>query len=350
MDHAYGTDGKPVILKNMKALIDKLLILVTASVALVFAAPCAAYAQYTSQLEEKAIPVGDFTGIDVTDDFEITLTSGPCQAKVTLDKMLSPYVQVYVRGKVLHIEYDSKSVPKDVRKLYKGRNAPKPVFRANISLPELQSVVLGGNATLTCADIMESKLSTDIEVLDKAQLKNLNVKAGSASVSLRKSAQAAISVEAVNKAEFKTEGNSNLKATVKAHDYVSSSAGSSELAATITAENATVSGAGSSKGAVSFTGDKAVISLTGTSELNLSGKGKVLSVHAEKSSDLEAASFDTKAADISLSGSVKANITVSEALDATLTGGSALYYTGDPVFKIGKIVKSTLAPYGSSNK
>ena len=338
MDHAYGTDGKPVILKNMKALINKILFLVTASVALVFAVPRTAYAQYTSQLEEKAIPVGDFTGIEVTDDFEITLTSGPCQAKVTLDKMLSPYVQVYVRGKVLHIEYDSKSVPKDVRKLY------------NVSLPELQSVVLGGNATLNCADVMESKLSTDIEVLDKAQLKNLNVKAGSASVSLRKSAQAAISVDAVNKAEFKTEGNSNLKVTVKAHDFVSSSAGSSEVAATVTAENATVSSAGSSKGAVSFTGEKAVISLTGTSQLNLSGKGKVLSVNGEKSSDLEAASFDTKAADVSLSGSVKANITVSEVLDATLTGGSALYYTGNPVFKIGKIVKSTLAPYGSSNK
>lgn len=334
----------------MKALINKLLILAIASVALILATPFAARAQYTSQLEEKTIPVGDFTGIEVSGDFEVTLTNGPCIAKVTVDKMLSPYVQVYVRGKVLHIDYDSKAVPKDIRKLYKGRNAPKPVFRANVSLSELSYVSLGGNASLTSGDLHECKLSTDIDVQDKAQLKNLSIKAGSVNVNLKKSAQAAISIDAVNKAEVKTEGNSNLKATVAAHDYVSAAVGSSEIAATVTAETATISGSGSSKTGVTFNGSKAVITLSGSSDVNLSGKGEILSVNGERSANLEAAAFDTKAAEVNLSGSVKANITVSETLDATLTGGSTLYYTGTPVFKIGKIVKSTLAPYGATSR
>ncbi|MBR5403665.1 MAG: DUF2807 domain-containing protein [Bacteroidales bacterium] len=333
----------------MKALINKMLVLAIASIALLLTMPVA-HAQYTSQLEEKTIPVGDFSGIEVADDFEVTLSSGPCIAKVTVDKMLSPYVQVYVRGKVLHITYDSKAVPKDVRQLYKGRNAPKPVFRASITMPELSSVSLGGNAILNCGDVLECKLTTDIDIQDKAQLKNLNIKAGSVNVNMKKQAQAALSIEAVNKAELRTEGNANLRATVDAHDIVSSAVGSSEIAITSKGETATISGAGSSKSVVTFEGEKAVINLEGSAILNLSGKGEALSVRGGKNSNLEAAAFDTKAATVDLNGSVKANVTVSENLDANLVGGSTLYYTGDPIFKIGKIVRSTLAPYGSSSR
>ena len=333
----------------MKALINKMLVLAIASITLLLAAP-AARAQYTSQLEEKTIPVGEFSGIEVAGDFEVTLSNGPCVAKVTVDKMLSPYVQVYVRGKVLHITYDSKAVPKDVRQLYKGRNAPKPVFRASVSMPELSSIFLGGNAILNGGDVLECKLTTDIDIQDKAQLKNLNIKAGSVNVNLKKQAQAAISIDAVNKAELRTEGNANLRATVNAHDIVSAAVGSSEIAITSKGENATISGTGGSKSVVTFEGQKAVVSLEGSATLNLSGKGEALSVRGGKSSNIEAAAFDTKAATVDLNGSVKANITVSENLDANLVGGSTLYYTGDPVFKIGKIVRSTLAPYGSSSR
>ena len=333
----------------MKALIDKLLILAIASVTLMQAAPVAR-AQFTSQLEEKTIPVGDFTGIEVADDFEVTLSSGPCVARVTVDKMLSPYVQVYVRGKVLHIDYDSKSVPKDVRKLYKGRNAPKPVFRANVSLQELSSLTLAGNATLTCGDVIDCHLTTDIDLQDRAQLKNLTLKTNALDLDMKKQAQAAVSIDALNKADVKTDGNSSLKATINAHDVVCTAAGSSEQAITATGENATFSGSGSAQSSYTFTGEKAVVILGGSADMVLSGKGDALSVRGEKTSTLEAAAFDCKEADVNLNGAVKANITVSDSLDATLTGGSTLYYTGTPAFKIAKIVKSTLAPYGSTSK
>lgn len=333
----------------MKALINKMLVLAIASITLLLAAP-AARAQYTSQLEEKTIPVGEFSGIEVAGDFEVTLSDGPCVAKVTVDKMLSPYVQVYVRGKVLHITYDSKAVPKDVRQLYKGRNAPKPVFRASVSMPELSSLFLGGNAILNSGDVLECKLTTDIDIQDKAQLKNLNIKAGSVNVNMKKQAQAALSIDGVNKAELKTEGNANLRATVNAHDVISAAAGSSEIAITSKGEDATISGTGGSKSVITFEGEKAVVNISGSASINLSGKGETLSVRGEKSANLEAAAFDTKTATVDLNGSVKANVTVSESLDANLVGGSTLYYTGDPVFKIGKIVRSTLAPYGSSSR
>ena len=333
----------------MKALIDKMLILVTVSIALIFAAP-AANAQYTSQLDEKAIPVGDFAGIHVDSDFEVTLSNGPCNVKVTADKMLSPYVQVYVRGRVLYITYDSKAVPKDVRNLYKGRNAPKPVFRANITLPELSSVYLEDNAVLTGADDMECRMTTEIELIEKAQIKNLGLNANAVNVSLKKNAQAALTLKAATKAEVKTEGNANLKAQITAHDIVVNASSSSDLAVTSAGETITLATSGSSKSTVAFNGTKASVVIGASSQLNLSGAAETLSVTGEKNASLEALDFDTKAADVSLSGSVKANITVSDSLDATLVGGSTLYYTGDPVFKIGRIVRSTLAPYGSQSK
>ena len=46
----------------------------------------------------------------------------------------------------------------------------------------------------------------------------------------------------------------------------------------------------------------------------------------------------------------KASVNVSDTVDATLQGGAALYYSGTPSFKIGKIIKSTLAPKGAPAK
>lgn len=330
----------------MKALINKMLVFAVASITLMFVAPVAR-AQFTSQLEEKTIPVAEFTGLDVSDDFEITLSKGACAAKVSVDKMLSPYVQVYVRGKVLYITYDSKAVPKDVRQMYKGRNAAKPVFRASISMEELSSVSIRDNVVLTCVDELGSKLSTDIDVEDKAQIKNLNVNANAVSVNIRKNAQVALNVVAGTKAELKADGNSNLKAGVDAHDVVASALGSSDLALSATGENATISCSGSAQASVVFKGTKAVVNTTGSADLELSGKGERLSIDGDKSSTVEAGGFDAKEADVDLNGPVKANITVQDSLEANLTGGSTLYYSGTPTFNIGKIIKSTLAPFGT---
>ena len=48
-----------------------------------------------------------------------------------------------------------------------------------------------------------------------------------------------------------------------------------------------------------------------------------------------------------LSNSSNVTVTVSNLVYANLVGGSALYYSGTPEFRIEKIVKSTLAPFGT---
>lgn len=324
--------------------------IITSFIALAAAPKAGAQYYATMQLEEKTVPVGDFTGINATDDFEITLSKGPCGAKVTCDKMLAPYVQVYVRSRVLYVTYDQKAVPKDVRKLYKGgRNAVKPIFRIQVSLPALEAVELTENASLVSADLFDGAQPV-INLTDKSQIKNLNISANGATVTLKKNAQATLSLKAINKIELKTEANANLKASTQCHDLIAEAAGQSEQALTAEGENASLTATGSAKMAVSHKGRKMVVQMGASADIALTGEGEELVIRGERNAELEAGGFTAQQVDASLSGSSEANVSVVKLLDATLIGGSELYYTGTPEFRIGKVIKSTLAPYGATAK
>ena len=309
----------------------------------------AAYAQLSSQLEEKTFPVGDFTSINVSDDFEVSLVKGSCGAKVTVDKELFPYVQVYVRGKVLYVTYDEKSVPKDIKKLYKGRGAPTPVFRAVVSMPSLGGITLSNNVALIATEEF-SATDFELSLSDKAQVKNLSLKTSSASLNMKKNAQAILNMRADKRLEINTEGNANLKLTADAAELSVASAGSSDLALSIEAKQATLNLSGSSNVTLALETEHLTLQTAGSSKLTLTGEGEEMTVRGEKSSLVEANGFAVKKVDANLSGSSRVNANVSEHIDATLVGGSALYYTGTPTILIGKIIKSTLAPFGSSSK
>ena len=308
-----------------------------------------AHAQLSSQLEEKTFPVGDFTSISISDDFEISLVRGICSAKVTADKELFPYVQVYVRGKVLHITYDEKSVPKDIKKLYKGRGAPTPVFRAVVSIPTLGAITLSNNVSLTSTEEF-SATDFELNLSDKAQIRNLSLKTSGATLNMKKNAQALLNIRADKRLEINTEGNANLKLTADAAELSVASAGSSELALSIDTKQATLNLGGSSNVNLALETEHLTLQTAGSSKLTLTGVSDEMSVRGEKSSLVEANGFSVKKLDANLSGSSRVNANVSEHIDATLVGGSALYYTGTPTILIGKIIKSTLAPYGSSSK
>lgn len=328
----------------MKTLIHKLFAVLTCT----FAFACVqSYAQDNYQLETKTLPVSEFTSISVGDNFEITLLRGPQNVKVTAYRDLMPYIQVYVRGKVLYITYDERSVPKDVKKQYKGRGNTEPVFRAMITLYDLQGITLSNNATLISSDEFSGNNRFDMVVGDKAQVKSLNLQAPSVTVSMKKNAQAVMTVTADKNLEVSTDGNANLKLTATAPEMQLSAAGSSDWTLVANSENATLSAAGSSELITTLKTKKAVLKTSGSSKLTLSGDAESLEIQGERSSNVEAAGFTTKTIDANLSGSCKVNVAVTEGITATLVGGSALYYTGTPTIQIGKIIKSTLAPAGS---
>lgn len=305
-----------------------------------------AAAQVSGQLDEKEIPLSEFASLNVADDFEVTIAQGAYGIRVTVDSELAPYIEKYVKSKTLYISYDEKSVPKDIKKLYKGKNAPVPVFRVVVYVPVLESITLSDNVTLTGTDTFQAGKFT-LELKDKAQVKMLTVNAQSAKIDMRKNTQAVLNLTTERSIEVEAEGNANLKLTLNGKELAVNASSSSVISASGSARSVNVSTAGSSQLNLSVQADRAEITAEGSSKINLSGEGEELKVKASRSATLDGINFHARSCDADLSGSALVNVDVTKSITATLVGGSALYYSGTPEFSIGKIIKSTLAPYGT---
>ena len=197
----------------MKNIFNKLLCL--AVLASAFAFP--SRAQFVNHLEETTLPVGEFTMVSANGDFEVTLSKGSYGVRLTTDKNLTPYVQVYVRSNTLYLTYDEKSVPKDIKKLYKGKNASQPVFRAVVSMPQLNGINLDDNVILSSTEAFYGS-DVVITLTDKAQVRNLNVQGNSITVDMKKNTQAALTLTADKKMEVTTDDKAILKLAEKARE------------------------------------------------------------------------------------------------------------------------------------
>ena len=328
--------------KSLKAFIG----MFAFAVVLCLAPQRAAAQSLSAQLSDKDIMVSEFNALSVTDDFEVTVARGNYGVRLTVDKELAPYVEVYVRSKTLYISFDEKAVPKDLRKMYRGRGALTPVFRVVAYTPELQSVWLSDNATLSG---VEEFIANDFELtaVGKSEVKNLSVKAVSAKVLLRKNAYATLTLHTDQGVAVSTENNANLKLTFSGKELALNSDGSSVVVADGPCERMNLMTGGSSQ--VSVTSDTGTLDLVteGSSKLTLTGKATEMTVKGSRSSFVDAFAMPLEKVEAILSNSSCVTVSVSKQLYVSLVGGSSLYYSGSPVFNIEKIVKSTLAPYGT---
>jgi hypothetical protein len=328
--------------KSLKAIIGMI-----AFAAVLFLAPQRSAAQSLSaQLTDKDIMVSEFNAINVSDDFDVTVSRGTYSVRLTVDKDLAPYVEVYVRSKVLYISYDEKAVPKEIKKLYKGKGALTPVFRVTAYTPELQAVTLSDNASLLG---VEEFVASDFEVTatGKSQVKNLTVSASSAKINLKKNAVATMNVKTDRGVEVNTDNNANLKLSFTGRELALSADGSSVVVADGPTRSLNLATGGSSQVSVNSDTEKVELNTEGSSKLTLTGRATELKVKGSRNSVVDAFAMPLETVEATLSNSSSVTVSVSKQVAVNLVGGSALYYSGSPVFKIEKIVKSTLAPYGT---
>lgn len=325
----------------MKNLFSKLLCL--AVLASAFAFP--SRAQFVNHLEESTLPVGEFTMVSASGDFEVTLSKGSYGVRLTTDKNLTPYVQVYVRSNTLYLTYDEKSVPKDIKKLYKGKNASQPVFRAVVSMPQLNGIELDDNVILSSAEAFYGS-DIVISLTDKAQVRNLTVQGNSITVNMKKNAQAALTLTADKKIEATTDDKAILKLAEKAREITLNAKGSSDNALSGEGEILNLNLSEKTTSNVNQRTKNAVLNVGGSSKLILNGAGEYLEVKGGKNAEVEAVAFPVKTMKAELDGG-KVNVAVEKELNMTLLGGSSLFFTGSPTLIVNKIVKSTLAPAGT---
>ena len=325
----------------MKNLFSKLLCL--AVLASAFAFP--SRAQFVNHLEETTLPVGEFTMVSANGDFEVTLSKGSYGVRLTTDKNLTPYVQVYVRSNTLYLTYDEKSVPKDIKKLYKGKNASQPVFRAVVSMPQLNGINLDDNVILSSAEAFYGS-DVVITLTDKAQVRNLNVQGNSITVDMKKNTQAALTLTADKKMEVTTDDKAILKLAEKAREITLNAKGNSDNALSGEGEILNLNLSEKTTSNVSHRTKNAVLNVGGSSKLILTGTGEYLEVKGGKNAEVEAVAFPVKTMKAELDGG-KVNVAVEKEMNVTLLGGSSLFFTGSPTLIVNKIVKSTLAPAGT---
>lgn len=305
-----------------------------------------------SQLEERDIPVTEFSALDVNGDFEVTVAkSDEYGVRVTVDQVLSPYIQVYVRAKVLYITYDSKSVPKDIRKLYKGRNAPQPVFRAVVFVPELNGVTLADNATVSGTEEFPAD-RFELNLTDRAQVKGLTINANAAVLKIKKNAQAVLNMTVANTIELETDNNANVRLNTNCKDLVINSSSSSVLTVSGQAETANVAMGGSTQLNMSYNCPTVAVNAEGSSKLVLVGQGQRISLRGTRNGNIDASGFPVSDVNVEFTGSATASVNTAEGalIEASLVGGSSLFFTGEPAFRITKVVKSTLAPVGTPTR
>ena len=304
-----------------------------------------ASAQVVSHLEEKEIQLSEFNAIDIEDDFEVTLVQGAYAVRVSVDADLAPYVEKYVKSKTLYVSYDEKAVPKDIKKNYKGKNAIAPVFRVVVYMPEIESITLSDNASLTgTGEFISSKFKLNLK--DKAQVKTLSINTSTADISMKRNAQAALSIQAERSVEATLDGNANMKLSLNAKELAVNASGSAIVAASGKVNTLNLTASNSAELNISLDTNIAKLTGEGSSKMTLTGSADELNVKGVRSSTIDALNFHVTDCVADLSNSALLNVDAAKTLTTTLNGGS-VYYTGTPEFKIVKIIKSTLAPYGT---
>ncbi|MBQ6086596.1 MAG: DUF2807 domain-containing protein [Bacteroidales bacterium] len=287
---------------------------------------CVAGLSANAQVQDIEQNFSVFTAVSAADEFDVTLSqSDRHKVVLTVDKVLAPYVKATVKSRTLYFEYDSKAVPKEIKKLYGGRNGLKATMRALVYMQNLDGVELKDDARLSSLSAFEGG-SIQITATNGAVIRNLEVSGVSIKVAVDK------------------KSTSTMKLT--ADDLEINAAGSAVISVSQTSKNLTVNTKGSSNSVINGDTGSLAVNCEGNSDLKMSGKVETLAVHGQRSSDINLLDVETTEADVVLTGSSTLLESASESLRVDISGGSKLYFDGDPDIEIVKVKSSTLMHYG----
>ena len=317
------------------------------SLAAVAAAALALGAAASAQTLERVNEYAELTGVNVMDGpFDVTLVhADKCSVKLITDAVISEFVSATLRDKTVYISYDSKNVPKEVKKLYKGRKNPDPVLQVIVSAPEIQELSLADKSTFSSAEqLIASRF--DLNLADNASVKALRLKADNVGLSLKKKSSAVLDLVIPGSLTVSTEGGANVRISGVYGDVAVMSAGSSTVSLEGDCEELNVKSEGSSQVNVSTKTGKAFLDVNNTSKTALSGSAAELSITGRNNATADVRNLDIDAVSVTLNNAT-AHLGAKKQLTLELTGGAEVYYDGEPQFIIKKIVKSTLAPNGT---
>ena len=328
---------------NVKPYFMKTKLLAIAAAILALMSGISLRAQTTTMEREFS----EFCSIEASNAFDVAISKGGYGLNLTVDQAIADCVISYVKGKVLFLGLDEKAIPKEVKKQYKGKGVPAPTLRAIVYLPEgyIESIKLTDNATLAANQPLNSN-KFDIDLSGTASIKALTIDTGTAELNISKKSNAVLTVNAQKNIRVNAEGASSIKLAQTSEELSVKSANSSVSIISGNTGNLDITSGGSSQVQITSELKKADVDASNSSKVTLSGKAESVQARGSNSAFIDATGMPSTKAIVQLSGA-DMNVNASDEIKVELVSGGALYYSGDPDFKIVKIIKSTLAPVGT---
>lgn len=279
---------------------------------------CGAMAQTVS----NSLQMNAFDAIEAADEFEITLSRAPeYSVSWTIDSPISELVEIYVRGRVLKIDFNRKGMSSELKKTYKGRNARKPVLKVEVYAPEISSVSLAGKAVMTVSDHEFEAGRFQVSLAGNARLSGLSVSSETFECSVVK--------------------GTALSASVNSTDIAVKTANSAAVSLKGRASRLDLQSTGSS--AINLSGAYKSITLktSGSSSVKIDGRTEDLLIDSANSSVIEASSLKTASCQVIMANSSSALVAPERLLKITMKGGK-LSFSGNPRIEITDIQSASV--------
>lgn len=266
----------------------------------------------------------EFDAVSVSDGFKVTMVEKDgYDAKFKVSDALESYIQCYVKAGTLYIGLDDKSIPKEVKKSFKGKNSDGPVLEATVYVSSLNSITLSDDCTFSSNNSLNSG-NFKMDLSGNSSIANLNVNAESAVISVNKKAKlSSLNVKAADNITVNADGSATVVLEYSTKTLNINNSGSADLAVNGQCETVAV-----------CTANSARLSLSGKADsLNVTGKGG--------SSKIDAVTMSVDDVTVSLDGA-DLTVTPGKNLSLDLGKGASVCYSGDPVIKIVKIQNATV--------
>lgn len=265
-----------------------------------------------------------FNSVDISDNFTVRLIgSDKFAVKIKADERIAPFIVSYIVNESLHISIDRKSIPKEMKKEFRGKAFQNIVLSADIYAPRINSIVLNGKSTLVQEDTLRVD-SFSLMLNDEAKIDNLMLKCQTADISLSNSSTL------------------NLHAAVAGNMYVTLANSAEAIIEQKSGTGLVVNASGYSTARTVVDVPKLEVAVSSSAEIVCVGAADEMKISAAGTSSVQAESLNVTEASVEQTGSSKCYMNVSDKIQVNLSGGSMMTFTQAPVIDIVRVVNSTL--------
>ena len=255
----------------------------------------------------KKLDVLPFDGIECVASCEVKVKTGAsCSAELTCDSQIKDYVIVSVKNNVLHIDFNSKDMPSELKKVWKAKDSRIAQFKISVEMPYVKSIDFAGDAQFVSENATFDSSLLKLNLKDRARATGLTVNSKSFTMDISKNSYASLSTTSEN---FSVKSSNSANASVKASSKVVN------------------------------------VESSNSSLVTINGSAQTLKLNTSGSSTVDAVSMDAGEVTVKMDNSSQANVHTSGALNIEMKGNSHLYFKGSPVFNIVKIISSSVEPY-----